>query len=153
MLTKYEMSAPQSEMEKCDTLRYTWERLQSLATKVSNHLLDIQPGFKEDLIQNVTIFKQDCKEFYKNYDEVCPLFFSCIIIIIKYIYHALINALSAHMIHINLNMIFCTHVEHSSTKTIYIKYYKKHTQKTTTTNTHMHAHTHSHTMTVAETGY
>ena len=35
-----------------------------------------------------------------------------IIIIIMYIYHAaLINALSAHMIHINLNMIFCTHVE------------------------------------------
>ena len=29
-----------------------------------------------------------------------------------YIYHALINALSAHMIHINLNMIFYTHVEH-----------------------------------------
>ncbi len=47
------------------------------------------------------------------------------IIIIMYIYHALINALSAHMIHINLNMIFYTHVEHSPTKTIYIKYYKK----------------------------
>ena len=32
-----------------------------------------------------------------------------------YIYHALINALSAHMIHIiiNLNTVFCTHVEHS----------------------------------------
>ena len=29
-----------------------------------------------------------------------------IIIIIMYIYHGLINALSAHMIHINLNMIF-----------------------------------------------
>ena len=29
-------------------------------------------------------------------------------IIIMYIYHALINALSAHMIHINLNMIFYT---------------------------------------------
>ena len=41
-----------------------------------------------------------------------------------YIYHALINALSAQMIHINLNMIFYTHVEHSPTKTIYIKYYK-----------------------------
>ena len=36
-----------------------------------------------------------------------------------YIYHALINALSAHMIHINLNMIFYTHVKHSPTKTIY----------------------------------
>ena len=46
-----------------------------------------------------------------------------IIIIIMNIYHALINALSAHMIHINLNMISYTHVEHSPTKTIYIKYY------------------------------
>ena len=44
-------------------------------------------------------------------------------IIIMYIYHALINALSAHMIHINLNVIFYTHVKHSPTKTIYIKYY------------------------------
>ena len=42
-----------------------------------------------------------------------------------HIYHALINALSAHMIHINLSMIFYTHVEHSPTKTIYIKYYTK----------------------------
>ena len=30
--------------------------------------------------------------------------------------HAFINALSAHMIHINLNMIFYTHVEHSPTE-------------------------------------
>ena len=44
------------------------------------------------------------------------------VIIIMYIYHALISALSAHMIHINLNVIFCTHVKHSPTKTIYIKY-------------------------------
>ena len=34
------------------------------------------------------------------------------IIIIMYIYHTLINDVSAHMIHINLNMIFYTHVEH-----------------------------------------
>ena len=49
-----------------------------------------------------------------------------------YIYHALINALNAHMIHIiiNLNMLFYTHVEHSPTKTIYIKYYTKTKQKT-----------------------
>ena len=30
-----------------------------------------------------------------------------------YIIHALINALSFHIIHVNLNMIFYTHVEHS----------------------------------------
>ena len=33
-----------------------------------------------------------------------------------YIYHALINALSAHMIHMNLNVIFYTHLEHSIPK-------------------------------------
>ena len=49
-----------------------------------------------------------------------------------YIYHALINALSVHTIHINLNMIFYTYVEHSPTKTIYIKYY---TEKQTNTRT------------------
>ena len=48
-----------------------------------------------------------------------------------YIYHALINALSTHMIHINLNTIFYTHVEHSPTKTICIRYY-------------METHTHTH---------
>ena len=40
-----------------------------------------------------------------------------IIIIIMYIYHVLINTLSTHMIHINLNMISYTQVEHSPTKT------------------------------------
>ena len=49
------------------------------------------------------------------------------IVIIMYIYHALINALSSHMIHINLNMIFYTHIGHIPTKTIYIKYYIKYT--------------------------
>ena len=78
------------------------------------------------------------------------------IIIIMYIYHALINALSAHMIYIDLNMIFFTHVEHSPTKTIYIKYYTKKKRmhfKHTHTLIHTHTHTHTHAMTVAETGY
>ena len=61
-----------------------------------------------------------------------------------YIYHALINTLSNHMIHINLNTIFYTHVEHSPTKTIYIKYYKKkNLKKPRTTNTCTHTHTHT----------
>ena len=61
-----------------------------------------------------------------------------------YIYHALINALSAHMIHINLNIIFYTHVEHSSTKTIYIKYYKRNIYKKNALKTHTYTYTHTH---------
>ena len=66
------------------------------------------------------------------------------------------------MRHINLNMIFYTHVEHGPTKTIYIKYYMEnqtllghalHTHTHTHTHTHSHTHTHTHTLTVAETGY
>ena len=41
-----------------------------------------------------------------------------------YIYHALINVLSTHMIHINLN-IFYTDVEHSPTNTIKVLYKTK----------------------------
>ena len=36
--------------------------------------------------------------------------------IIIYICHALINALSAHMTHINLNTMFYTHVEDKPSK-------------------------------------
>ena len=72
-----------------------------------------------------------------------------VIVIIMYIYRALINALSAHMIHINLNIIFYTHGEHSPTKTIYIKYYKIYID---IYKTH-YKQTHTHTLTVAETGY
>ena len=44
-------------------------------------------------------------------------------------YHALINALSAHIIHVNLNMIFYTYIEHNPSKHFYIKYYTKNKTK------------------------
>ena len=67
------------------------------------------------------------------------------------------------MIHINLNMIFYTHVEHSPTKTIYIKYYTKKLKCITNTHTHTlysimkHTHidsqdcVHAHTVTPTPT--
>ena len=50
-----------------------------------------------------------------------------------YIYCTLINALSAHRVHINLNMIFYTHVEHSPIK--------NNLHKVLYGNTHRDAHT------------
>ena len=50
-----------------------------------------------------------------------------IIKIIMYIYHALINALSAHTIHNNLNMILYTHIEHSSIQTTHTKHHMERT--------------------------
>ena len=68
--------------------------------------------------------------------NVLDFYSSKIHLIIMYIYHALINTLSTHIIHINLYTIFYTHIEDSPTKTIYIRHYM-----------HTHTHTHTHTMT------
>ena len=64
-----------------------------------------------------------------------------IVIIIMYIYYALINVLSAHMIP---KYDILTHVEHSPTKTIYIRYTKNNNNKNAL-NTHTHTHTHART--------
>ena len=59
-----------------------------------------------------------------------------IIIIMMYIYRALINTLSTHIIHNNINMILCTHVEHSPIK--------NNLHKVIYGNAHTHTHTHTH---------
>ena len=64
-------------------------------------------------------------------------------VVITYVYHALVNTLSAPVICINISMIFYTHAEHSPTKTIYMKYYTQKQTCTTYTYTHTHTHTHS----------
>ena len=71
-----------------------------------------------------------------------------------YIYHALINALSAHMINIKINTIFYTYIEDSSTKTTYIRHYMEthtHTHTRTHARTHARRHTHTHTLTHSHT--
>ena len=42
-----------------------------------------------------------------------------------YIYHALIDVLNVHMVHVNLKTIFYTHVEQGPTNAIHLKYYLK----------------------------
>ena len=82
-------------------------------------------------------------------------------LIIMYIFHVLIHALNAHMIHTNLNTIFNTPIEQSPTETVYMKYYLEqnltdthtcmHTHTHTYTYSHVHAHTNTHTLTHAHT--
>ena len=72
-----------------------------------------------------------------------------------YIYYALINALNAHnhIMHINLNIVFCTHVEDSPTEMVYIRHYMDiHPHTHTHMCSHTHTYTHSMAMTVAEMG-
>ena len=78
-----------------------------------------------------------------------------IIIIIMYIYRALVNALSAQIIHINLNVLY-THVHSPITNNLHKVLYGNthtHTHARTHERTHKHArtHAHAHTRTHART--
>ena len=70
MLHKYGLSVAKEEVEKVDTLRYTWEKLLSRSTEVQNELASLQPNFRGELIDNVETFLDDCSNFYQEYDQV-----------------------------------------------------------------------------------
>ena len=70
MLHKYGQSVAKEEVEKVDTLRYTWEKLLSRSTEVQNELVSLQPNFRGELIDNVETFLEDCSHFYQDYDQV-----------------------------------------------------------------------------------
>ena len=77
MLNKYELPVAKEEMERCDTLRYSWQKLVSLSCEVSSHLLQIQPEFKGTLTENVKEFLQECSSFYSSYAKVCFALIIC----------------------------------------------------------------------------
>lgn len=70
MLHKHELSVAKEEVDKVDTLRYTWEKLLSRTVEVQNELVALQPHFREELVNNVTIFQEDCHYFYLDYEKV-----------------------------------------------------------------------------------
>ena len=73
---------------------------------------------REDVGLKMNVFLSRTGKTMQTFSALSPLII-IVIIRIMYIYHALINALRAHIIHINLNTMFHTHVvESSPTKTI-----------------------------------
>ena len=70
--------------------------------KFPDPIMTLNNELLEQLVKRV-------QQFYERYIKI------------MYIYHALINALSAHMTHINPHMTLHTRVEHSPTETIFIK--------------------------------
>ena len=70
MLHKYELPVAKEEVDKVDALRYTWEKLLSRTTEVQNELVALQPKFREDLVNNVETFQEDCQHFYQDYEKV-----------------------------------------------------------------------------------
>uniref|UniRef100_A0A8P0TNT3 Dynein axonemal heavy chain 5 n=1 Tax=Canis lupus familiaris TaxID=9615 RepID=A0A8P0TNT3_CANLF len=73
LLNKYGLLIAKEEMDKVDTLRYSWEKLLARASEVQNELVSLQPSFRKELISTVEIFLQDCHQFYLDYDLNGPM--------------------------------------------------------------------------------
>jgi dynein heavy chain len=70
MLQKHEIEIPREEIERCDTLRYNWQKLLAMASHMSGYLLEIQPLYKDGLKSDVQDFIKDCHNFYASYRKV-----------------------------------------------------------------------------------
>lgn len=70
LVTKHELVVSRDETEHCDTLRYTWHKLQQQAAAVSSQLIQVQPIFRRQLVANVHHFAADCNQFYIAYRKV-----------------------------------------------------------------------------------
>ncbi|KAK4476180.1 hypothetical protein MN116_001394, partial [Schistosoma mekongi] len=73
LLTKYSIPVDKEETEKADTLRYEWKKLCKQMVEVQNELVDVQPQFRNDLLESIIIFNEDCSKFYDDYNEVGPM--------------------------------------------------------------------------------
>ena len=70
MLSKYDLPLVKDEMERVDTLRYSWQKMAVLGSEISSQLVMIQPQFRKKLIRNVKTFVHDASDFYASYDQV-----------------------------------------------------------------------------------
>ena len=68
MLNKYNIFFNDGNAERVDSLSYGWKKLNTQAHEVQDHLLNIQPEFKADLLAGVEKFIKDQTEFVGDYD-------------------------------------------------------------------------------------
>ncbi|VDP25886.1 unnamed protein product, partial [Schistosoma mattheei] len=73
LLAKHSIPVDKEETDKADTLRYEWEKLCKQMLEVQNQLVDVQPEFRNNLLENITTFNENCSTFYDDYDKVGPM--------------------------------------------------------------------------------
>jgi dynein heavy chain len=69
MFNKYEIAFNDGKPELVDTLQYVWKKCLQQGKEVQSHLLDIQPKFKQNLLDNVATFQQDFIQFVEDYNK------------------------------------------------------------------------------------
>jgi len=64
------------EAERVDSLRYSWHRLQQQVRDATSRLTELEPHFRRQLVDDVTVFTIDCDRFYTDYQTVVVSIFA-----------------------------------------------------------------------------
>jgi dynein heavy chain len=73
LLQRHDVPVAREEIERCDTLRYNWQKLLQLTSHMSGYLLSLQPTYKDNLKRNVRAFGSECSSFYERYRKNGPM--------------------------------------------------------------------------------
>ncbi|NXV72009.1 DYH8 protein, partial [Atlantisia rogersi] len=72
-LNKFGIEVTKEELEGLDTLRYSFNELQTKASRVQDELVQVQPTFKSNLLESVTVFREDVSNFEMSYEAEGPM--------------------------------------------------------------------------------
>ena len=72
-MQNHQIQVAHEDIERVDTLRYMWGKLQEQATTLQSKLLDLQPRYRLKLITNVELYQKEVKCFTRDYNQVNPL--------------------------------------------------------------------------------
>ncbi|KAL1130923.1 hypothetical protein AAG570_012164 [Ranatra chinensis] len=73
ILTRYNLRVDREILEQVDNLRYSWQNLLARAMEVNVHLLSMQPTLEEELRNNLAQFREESKEYCKQYRTSGPM--------------------------------------------------------------------------------
>nr|XP_023422402.1 LOW QUALITY PROTEIN: dynein heavy chain 8, axonemal [Cavia porcellus] len=73
ILNRFEVEVTKEESEAVDTLRYSFNKLQSKAVSVQDELVQVQPIFKSSLLEAVEVFRDDVMNFSEAYETEGPM--------------------------------------------------------------------------------
>ncbi|XP_029140899.1 dynein heavy chain 8, axonemal, partial [Protobothrops mucrosquamatus] len=73
ILYRFEVEVTKEESEGVDTLRYSFNKLQSKAASVQDELIQVQPKFKGQLLEAVEVFREDVSNYEVAYEMEGPM--------------------------------------------------------------------------------
>ena len=72
-MQKHQIQVAQEDIERVDTLRYMWAKLQEQVGVLQTSLLEIQPKFHQTLITNVELYQREVESYTTDYKAVSAL--------------------------------------------------------------------------------